>query len=221
MSAKRPRLSKFCTEFLMFALHIRRTQNPGHPGTLRESVKLALQKLENTCKQAGVGFQDFQQAKFALVAFLDESVSIPAWPYNDAWKRNPLQFELYGRYDAGEQFFERIAFLRQDVRANLEALEVFYLCLTLGFRGKYEIVGRDQLAALQDQLYRDLQPFVQGASAQLAPSGYPRAKVMAEARREIPVWVIFAIAGSIMILFYIIMSFLISSAAANVMSGVQ
>lgn len=204
----------------MFALHIRRTQNPGHPGTLRESTKLALQKLEDTCKKAGVGYQDFQHAKFALVAFLDESVSIPAWPYNDAWKRNPLQFELYGRYDAGEQFFERLSFLRQDVRANVEALEVFYLCLTLGFRGKFEIVGRDQLAVIQDQLYRELQPFVQSGTAQLASSGYPRAKAIAEARREIPIWVIFAVAGSIMLLFYIVMSFLISNTAANVMSGV-
>lgn len=218
---KRSRLAKYCTEFLLFTLHLRRTENPGHPASLRESVKNALSKLEQKCKEVQLSYQDYQHAKFALVAFLDETVSIPSWQYNDAWKRNPLQFELYQRYDAGEQFFERLAHLRKDPRNNLEALEVYYLCMSLGFKGKYEFVGRDQLAILQDNVYREIQPFLRSEVRQLSPEGYPREALLENVQREIPLWVIFAVAGSIMLLFYLVMSFLMSNSAASVIQSIQ
>lgn len=40
---------------------------------------------------------------------------------------------------------------------NTDLLELYYLCLALGFEGKYKLQGREQLRALIQDLGRDLQ----------------------------------------------------------------
>lgn len=203
----------------MFVLHLRRTEELGNPAALRESARSALQRLEQNVKKAGVDYDNFQHAKYALVAFLDETCGTVRWSNAEAWKRNPMQFELYQHYDAGEQFFERLAFLRKDIGKYLEALEVYYLCLTLGFKGKYQLVGREQLLQLQDQLHREVKSVVHHHTGKLAPEGYPREQIMETVQKEIPTWVIFAVTASVGLLFYIVMSFLMSSSASGVIQS--
>jgi type VI secretion system protein ImpK len=219
MSQKRPRIAKFSSEFFMFVLHLRRTEELGNPATLREAARSALQRLEQNAKKAQVDYENFQHAKFALVAFLDETCGVVRWSQAEAWKRNPMQFELYQRYDAGEQFFERLSFLRKDVGKYLEAIEVYYLCIVLGFKGKYQFVGREQLVGLQEQLHREIKSVVRHHTGKLAPEGYPREQIMEVVKKEIPMWVIFAVAASVGLLFYIVMSFLMSSTASTVIQA--
>jgi type VI secretion system protein ImpK len=73
------------------------------------------------------------------VAFLDESVLNSQAPIAADWRRQPLQEELFGRAIAGNVFFQNLKqLLRRNDSADLaDMLEIYYLCMLLGYGGRY------------------------------------------------------------------------------------
>ena len=76
---------------------------------------------------------------YAFVAFMDESVLGSGQAMFSNWSSRPLQEEIFGDHTAGEAFFRTLEGLLE--RANdaetTDVLEVYQLCLLLGFRGRY------------------------------------------------------------------------------------
>ena len=56
------------------------------------------------------------------------------------------QCELSWR-QAGERFFERLDKVRRAGEGKAELLEIYYLCMALGFEGKYKIAGPAKVGA--------------------------------------------------------------------------
>jgi type IV/VI secretion system ImpK/VasF family protein len=57
----------------------------------------------------------------------------------EEWARQPLALELFKEANAGEEFFRRMEVLRRDSRPDpdtLGALEVYVVCVSMGFRGR-------------------------------------------------------------------------------------
>jgi type VI secretion system protein ImpK len=81
---------------------------------------------------------DVEDARFALVAWIDEVVATSGWRNSPEWERDPLQAQLFGTRNAGLEFYKRMERLRP---GNAAALEVFFYCLALGFQGEY--AGRE------------------------------------------------------------------------------
>jgi type VI secretion system protein ImpK len=77
----------------------------------------------------------------ALVALLDESVLNSTGSSFAQWRGKPLQEELYGHSLLGEKFFDNLRRLlaQEDGDELADVLEVYYLCLLLGFRGRYAV----------------------------------------------------------------------------------
>ena len=92
----------------------------------------------------GYSSADVGLAVYAFVAFLDESVLTSNQPMFAGWSGQPLQAEMFRDHMAGEMFFQRLDELlgQQDSEDLADVLEVFQLCMLLGFRGKY--IGGDQ-----------------------------------------------------------------------------
>jgi type VI secretion system protein ImpK len=109
----------------------------------RAQMKQALRVAEQEARSRGVSAEDAKQAIFAVVAFLDESVLSSSNPAFANWPRLPLQAELYGHQLAGELFFQELqkALSRNDSVETADLLEVYYLCLLLGFKGRYAAGG--------------------------------------------------------------------------------
>jgi type VI secretion system protein ImpK len=114
---------------------------------MREAIKTAIQEARNL---AGYNADDIKMATLALVGFLDESVLNTHNPIFADWPRKPLQEELFGIHMAGEIFFRNLEQLmgRSDSADLADLLEVHYLCLLLGYGGRYSIGGRSDLQAI-------------------------------------------------------------------------
>ena len=82
-----------------------------------------------------------------MVAFLDESILNMHNPVFADWPRRPLQEEYFGHHVAGEIFFQNLDKIlqRNDSQDMGDLLEVYQLCMLLGFAGKYSIGGRGEL----------------------------------------------------------------------------
>jgi type VI secretion system protein ImpK len=103
-----------------------------------ESVRADIQRLlfasEEGEKRGLVSHDDYDSARFAVCAWVDEALLNSSWADKNAWMSRQLQQTYYNTTDAGEKFFERLQTLGPH---QLEVREVYYLCLALGFTGRY------------------------------------------------------------------------------------
>jgi type VI secretion system protein ImpK len=136
----------------------------------RAHIKQGLRVAEQEARSGGYNAEDVKQAIFALVAFLDESALGCRNPAFADWARLPLQAELYGHQLAGEIFFQELqkTLNRSDSVETADLLELYYLCLLLGFKGRYAAGGdlRGIMTVIQEKIRR-----VRGLSASLSPRG--------------------------------------------------
>src|SRR5579863_5510421 len=107
----------------------------------RNSIRAALKAAMEQAKTMGYSSEVNQIAFFAVVAFLDESVLKMQNPAFSDWAQRPLQEEMFGHNRAGEVFFDHLhtVLVRQDSADTADCLEVYCLCMLLGFKGKYAL----------------------------------------------------------------------------------
>jgi type VI secretion system protein ImpK len=138
--------------------------------SFRAQIKQALRIAEQEALSAGCSAEDVNQAIVAVVAFLDESALDCGNPAFAEWARLPLQAELYGHQLAGEVFFQELqkTLNRSDSTESADLLEVYYLCLLLGFKSRYAAGDdlRSIMGGIQEKIRR-----VRGSSAVLSPRG--------------------------------------------------
>jgi type VI secretion system protein ImpK len=117
--------------------------------TFRDQIRRALQASMQEARSLGYNSEAVHLAVFAVVALLDESVLNLQKPVFSEWARRPLQEELFGSSNAGEIFFRNLNDLlaRQDSPETADCLEVYCLCLLLGFKGRYAFGGSGDLQA--------------------------------------------------------------------------
>ena len=139
----------------------------------RNSIKSALSAAEAEATRKGYAPEDARLATFAVVAFLDDSVEKSNNPRFRDWPRLPLQDELFGEHTSGEIFFQCIDRLlaRTDSARDADTLEVFALCLLLGYRGRYGAGGQESVRAIIAGIINKVQR-IRGAPP-LAPAWAP------------------------------------------------
>ncbi len=116
----------------------------------RANMRGVLKKAEQDALANGYSPEDARLATFAVVAFLDESLLASADAVFGDWKRMPLQQEMFKTGNAGEEFFRGLELLmkRPDSPSLADLLEVYHLCLLLGFRGRYG--GTESLRSVKE-----------------------------------------------------------------------
>jgi type VI secretion system protein ImpK len=107
----------------------------------RTSIRAALKAAMEQAKALGYSSEINQLAFFAVVSLLDESVLKMQNPSFADWAQRPLQEEMFGHARAGEVFFDNLRTLlaRQDSSETADCLEVYCLCMLVGFKGKYAL----------------------------------------------------------------------------------
>jgi len=109
----------------------------------RTSIRAALRAAMEQAKVIGYSSEINQLAFFALVSLLDESVLKLQSPAFADWAQQPLCLDMFGHNRAGEVFFDNLRTLltRQDSQETADCLEVYCLCMLLGFKGKYALIS--------------------------------------------------------------------------------
>jgi type VI secretion system protein ImpK len=171
----------------------------GLPENFRDSLLAGFDMLERRAFELQLPLSDVQDAKYALTAFVDEAVLSSDWPGRKEWMDRPLQIEFFGDHLAGERFFERVAALRQNAEQHLDVLELYYVCLQLGFEGVYRIRGVEQLMALQVDLRSQIETHRGAAEPKLSPAGIPNQGFIARVQRDVPYWAIVSISAALVV----------------------
>lgn len=125
---------------------------------VRGDVERLLEEQRAAVKRHDITAADYENARFAVAAWLDELMLTCTHGSQrdlyDAWQRSPLQVELYDTANAGEEFFDRLERIGKE---QTQIVEVYHLCLCLGFRGRYyDDAGEIRLLELRRQYGRRL-----------------------------------------------------------------
>lgn len=138
--------------------------------SFRNQVKGAISSAEAEAARRGYAADDVRLATFAVVAFMDESILNSNNPLFADWPRMPLQEELFGVHQAGEMFFQCIDRLmaKGDSPPAADVLEIFALCLWLGYRGRYSMGGQEAVRSVAATVTEKLQ-HMRGRAGALAP----------------------------------------------------
>ncbi len=171
---------------------LRNGQAPTDAGVFRERVRQFLAGFERGGQRLGVDTDSVFLAKFAFCALVDEVILTGRFALRAEWERRPLQLEFFGEQLAGERFFEHLEMLRQGGAPRLQALEVFHMCLLLGFQGRYLLEGTEKLGYLSARLGEEI-AHLRGRRAGFAPHAEPPDRVVHRLRTEVPLWVVGAV----------------------------
>lgn len=101
---------------------------------LRSHLLLLLDRLAKSTEAADLRADELEEARFALVAWLDEVILRSDWQGRDEWAAEPLQLRLYRTNRAGNEFYDHLRRLRPE---HTRAREIYLLVLSLGFEGQY------------------------------------------------------------------------------------
>jgi type VI secretion system protein ImpK len=155
-----------------------------------EQVNADIQRLiaesEAIFNTGGFSSEDYDLARFAVFAWIDERLLSSEWPGKIDWMRDQLQRRYFHTTEAGEHFFQKLNTIgphQRDVR------EVYYICLAMGFAGQYCNEGDDYLL---DQLKISNLKVLTGGSMgvpaldhqNLFPEAYPSDRNLPAATRK-------------------------------------
>ncbi|SFU99297.1 DotU family type VI secretion system protein [Pseudoduganella namucuonensis] len=157
---------------------LRATLHHPDPARLREALAEAVRAFETRAREGGARAEHIVGARYALCSLLDEAAAGTPWGGAGTWASQSLLVLFHNEAWGGEKFFLLLSTLARDPRANLDLLELMYVCLALGFKGRYQVQdnGMAALDALRERLAgmlrrqrgeyeRALSPHWQGAGA--------------------------------------------------------
>ncbi|MGB8814873.1 MAG: type IVB secretion system protein IcmH/DotU [Paracoccaceae bacterium] len=198
-----PLVAAYAT-LLELAPELERAAPPAQAETLRVRLQDTLIDARDASVGMGVPLTRANQAAWYVAALIDDIALNTPWGGHSDWPRQPLVVALSGEVDAGTRFFDQLDELMRHPNRDPEMLELAYLCIGLGFRGKYRGeggAGTGALMALRTQIARllrnnDLQtapisPHWQGVAAPDQPR-----------RFAVPLWTVGLAAVALMTAIY-------------------
>ena len=176
---------------LQLMIRLRNTVNQPDPGDLRERAVQAMRRFEQQSRDSGVPIELLRPAHYALCASLDDVVLNTPWGSTGVWDARSLVSTFHQEVRSGERFFDLLTQMRQNPGRFLPVIELMYLCMSLGFQGRYRLSPRGpaELDRLREETYALILRQRQLAEPELSPHWKGLAAPYRGARPTVPVWV--------------------------------
>lgn len=179
---------------------------------LRPTVVAHLQEFEERAVRYRFSEKIVQVAKFALAAFVDEVILTNNFPLREEWEKYPLQLEFFGEQLAGNKFYDKLDSMIRQIEATADAVEVYYVCMLLGFKGRYAVYEQEKLLATMQRTADALVKSGKIRQIELSPHWLVKDQPIPPEKKKMPMWAkVSAFAGlGFAVLLYMLM-FVLSS----------
>jgi type VI secretion system protein ImpK len=119
--------------YMAFFIRIVQSEQPDFD-QVKADINQLINKSQQHLHRGRFSQNEFDLAQFAVFAWIDEALLNSSWQAKNRWQGEQLQRQYYQTVDAGELFFDRLNALEP---TQTEVREVYYLCLALGFSGRF------------------------------------------------------------------------------------
>ncbi len=164
-------------------------------------------------------------ARYILCAVLDEIILTSPWGEQSHWYKHKLLTTFHGEDWGGERFFTILERLSADPAIHIDLLELMYVCLSLGYAGKFRLIENShaELETTLEKLYQMIYSQRGDVRKLLAINEEPvqnLALVTAEAtahnRQPLPLWLLAIFTAMLMLTIYAGFNFMLTSSIAPV-----
>ncbi|RRV03893.1 DotU family type VI secretion system protein [Pseudomonas sp. v388] len=193
------------------------------PASLRAQLLAYLRQFEERAEEAGVVRNDVLLARYVLCTALDEAVMSTPWGSTSEWGKQSLLITVHNEAWGGEKVFQLLDHCLQSPRERLYLLELLYLCMCLGFEGRYRVMnnGRSELEALRERTSAAIRSARGEYERELSP--HWRGLTMARDRltQFMPPWVGVAIGLALLLLLLFVLRLKLASDAEPVFKNIH
>ncbi len=203
---------------LIYSLITLRHMDTNHnPDKLRQNLIQAIKNFDQQFYQAQINTKLLLPSRYVLCTVVDEFAMLSQWGQQSEWNKNSLLSIFHKEVWGGEKIFIILEKLRENGPENLYILELIYICLNLGFEGKFRVLddGKNQIAQLKNSLYQQIKQQRGNIDKELSPS-WRGVHNISTTSRIIPTWVVAAITGVSLLLVFSLYSLILGSQSSAV-----
>ncbi|MEM7264134.1 MAG: DotU family type IV/VI secretion system protein [Planctomycetota bacterium] len=166
-SDETPRLADHCSKLFLFLATFRRNAKTAEidPEWLRRSMIEIVDELEAGAQRDAELKRLWEKGKYPVVALADEVALNTEWAGQDEWEEDLVEQHYFGTAIAGEEFFVRLKEVAPD---EDQLAEVYFICLSLGFKGRYRSRPEER-EEMRQRLYRTLPGRLTSKSEPICP----------------------------------------------------
>ena len=201
---------------------LRATLQHPDPAALRDALARDIKAFEVRAREAGIAPETIVGARYALCTLLDEVAASTPWG-SGVWAKQSLLVMFHNETWGGEKFFLLLSKLAQTPRENRDLLELLYVCLALGFEGRYRVIdnGHAQLETLRERLAQILRTQRGEYERELSPVWKPAAVKRHRLLATVPLWVAFAGCALVLLAIYFGFSYALNTESDPVFARIQ
>lgn len=190
--------------------------------TLRTEVVSQIQQFEELAVKYGGAAGDITAARYILCSLIDETVMTTPWGSASSWSTSSLLNRFHNETWGGEKVFAILDRVKSEPRKNLPLLKLMNLVLLLGFEGMHRVLdnGRERLADLRDEVGTLVAQHSPPPPSELSAEwrGVSGQKTL---RSFLPLWVVFALTGFLLVCLYGFQHYRLSSQLAPVVEQLR
>jgi type VI secretion system protein ImpK len=211
-------LAQAASALLALAIRLKGRATHGDVPTLHARVVSEVKSFETRALSLGATPDAIQAGRYALCATIDDLVLNTPWGRQSLWTRSSLVSTFYGETWSGERFFTTLDHLMKAPERNLDVLELFYLCLSIGFEGQFRIEARGTatLARIRDELYRTIRRRRGDFERALSPNWQGIEAAHRPLSASVPVWVVAAACAVLLTIVYFGLSYALETRSDRV-----
>ena len=208
-------LVQAATPLLVLAGRLRGQVSQANVDALRRQTTQEMRAFEDRTRQISIPAEDILAARYALCTVIDEAVMNTPWGAQSGWAAQSLLMTFHRETSGGEKFFQILERVSSDPKRYVSLLELLYVCLALGFEGKFRIDthGAAKLAEIRADLFRRIQTVRGPAETDLSAHWRGVEDRRNAVLRFVPLWIVAAAGAAGLIGAYIYFSSALSAHA--------
>ncbi len=180
---------------------------------LRRAMVDAIRRFEREALETGLETRSLRAARYALCATVDDLVLSTPWGTASNWSQQSLTLIFHNEVSGGERFYTILEEMQKDLGHHEPVVELMYLCMSLGFVGRYRVMPRGvaALTELREGVYRTIRDRRGEFERELSPHWRGVAAGARDLGRRIPLWAIGLGTFSLAAVLYVAFTFLLTS----------
>jgi type VI secretion system protein ImpK len=192
---------------------LKQLKSYSHLGQLQKELVAEINAFQEAAKIQGYRTEYILVSRYALCATLDDSILNTPWGGQGQWDTYSL-LTLFNQDAAQpERFFLILERIIKDPALYIDVMEFMYICLSLGYKGKYRAIdySNNQLEQITHALYKRIRVQRGDFSKVLSPF---LVKIPMPAKiniSKIPYWKLFFMTASIIMLLFIGLGYLLEA----------
>jgi type VI secretion system protein ImpK len=152
------KLLSYASDILILAGNVRTLEPNNTIEQLRRDIESLIDKFDRQLAHDNTQDEVALTARYLLCCLIDELVLTTPWGLDSAWSHQTLLAKYHNETSGGQKFFLIANKLMEQPQRNIDLIELCYVSLSLGFRGKYRLntTGENDIVQISQMLYQPI-----------------------------------------------------------------